>query len=76
MADKMDIICQVFQCIENNDNGQILWNLLEQTTSVDGIVYMTFGSETPQTLAEKFHRENLVKLIKLHQKLNYLRAQF
>jgi hypothetical protein len=76
MADKTDIIWQVFQCIENNDNGQILWNLLEQTTSVDGIVYMTFGSETPQTLAKKFQRENLMKLLELHQKLTYLRAQF
>jgi hypothetical protein len=76
MADKTDLIWQVFESIKNNDNEQILWNLLEQTTSVDGIVYMTFGSETPQSLAEKFHRENLFKLIELHQKLTYFRAQF
>jgi len=76
MADKSDLIWQIFQTIQNNDNGQILWNLLEQTTSVDGIVYMTYGSETPQSLAEKFHRENLLKLIQLHQKLTYFRAQF
>jgi len=76
MADKSDIIWKIFQTIQNNDNGLILWNLLEQAKSIDGIVYMTYGNETPQTLAEKFHRENLLKLIQLHQKLTYFRAQF
>ena len=77
MADKSHIIWQVFEAIQNNDNGQILWNLLEQTTtSVDGIVYMTYGSETPQSLAEKHRREHQLKLIQLHQKLTYFRAQF
>jgi hypothetical protein len=76
MTEKSDLIWQIFETIEKNDNGQIFWNLLEQTTSVDGIVYMTYGSETPQSLAEKFHRQNLLKLIQLHQKLTYLRAKF
>jgi hypothetical protein len=76
MADKSHLLWQVFDTIENDDNGQILWNLLEQTRSDNGIVYMTYGSETPQTLAEKYHRQHLVKLIQLHQKLTYLRSQF
>lgn len=76
MEENSNIICQVFESIENNSNEHILWNLLEQITSTDGIVYMTYGSETPQSLAEKFHRENLLKLIKIHQTLTYLRAQF
>jgi hypothetical protein len=76
MADKSHLLWQVFDTIENDDNGQILWNLLEQTRSDNGIVYMTYGSETPQTLAEKYHRQNLLKLIQLHQKLTYLRSQF
>ncbi|CAF3272320.1 unnamed protein product [Rotaria socialis] len=79
MADKPDLIWQVFQAIQSNDNGENLWNLLDQlrtTTSDDGIVYMTYGSETPQSLAEKLHRQNLFKLIQLHQKLSSLRAQF
>ena len=76
MANKSDIIWKIFQTIQNNEHGQILWNLLEQTTSVDGLVYMTYGSETPETLAEKFRRENLLKLIQLHQKVTFFRAQF
>lgn len=76
MANKPDIIWKIFQTIQNNEHGQILWNLLEQTTSVDGLVYMTYGSETPETLAKKFRRENLLKLIQLHQKITFLRAQF
>jgi hypothetical protein len=76
MADKSHLIWQIFETIQNNDNGQILWNLLEQTTSHNGIVYMTYGSETPQSLADKLHRQHLSKLIQLHQKLTYHRAQF
>jgi hypothetical protein len=76
MADKSHLIWQIFETIQHNDNGQILWNLLEQTTSDNGIVYMTYGSETPQSLAEKLHRQHLLKLIQLHQKLTYHRAQF
>lgn len=78
MADKSQLLWQIFNSIQNNDNGQVLWNLLDQTRilSDDGIVYMTYGSETPQSLAEKLHRQHLFKLIQLHQKLTYLRAQF
>lgn len=76
MADKSDIIWKIFHTIQNNEPGQILWNLLEQTTSNDGLVYMTYGNETPETLAKKFHRENLLKLIQIHQKLTLLRTQF
>jgi len=76
MADRSRLIWQIFQAIQNNDDGHYLWNLLEQTTSVDGIVYMTYGSETPQSLADKLHRQHLSKLIQLHQKLTYHRAQF
>ncbi|CAF0974712.1 unnamed protein product [Adineta steineri] len=76
MADKSHLIWQIFQTIQENDNGQILWNLLEQITTDNGIVYMKYGNETPQSLAEKLHRQNLLKLIQLHQKLTYHRAQF
>ncbi|CAF2523771.1 unnamed protein product [Rotaria sp. Silwood2] len=78
MADKSHLIWQIFEAIQSNDNGQILWNLLDQirTTSDDGIVYMTYGNETPESLAQKLHRQHLFKLIQLHQKLTYFRAQF
>jgi hypothetical protein len=78
MADRFHLIWQIFQAIENNDDGHHLWNLLEQitTTSDDGVVYMTYAGETPQSLAEKFNRYHLLNLIQLHQKLTFLRAQF
>ncbi|UJR30456.1 hypothetical protein I4U23_017989 [Adineta vaga] len=77
MADKAHLIWQIFETIDKNDNGQMLWNLLDQiNTTNDGIVYMTYGNQTPQTLAEEFHRQHLVKLIQLHQKLIFHRAQF
>jgi methylphosphotriester-DNA--protein-cysteine methyltransferase len=79
MADRSHLICQIFQAIENNDDGHHLWNLFEQittTTSDDGIVYMTYAGETPQSLAEKLNRHRLLKLIQLHQKLTSIRTQF
>lgn len=78
MADKSHLIRQIFEAIYNNDNGENLWNLLDELrpTSDDGVVYMTYGSETPLSLAEKLHRQHLFKLIELHHKLTYLRAQF
>jgi hypothetical protein len=78
MADRSHLIWQIFQAIENNDDGNHLWNLLEQTTTIsnDGVVYMTYAGETPQSLAEKFNRNHLLNLIQLHQKLTFLRAQF
>ncbi|CAF0872864.1 unnamed protein product [Adineta steineri] len=77
MAAKSYLTCQIFQAIENNDDGQNLWNLLEQiTTSHEGIVYMTYAGETPETLAEKLNRPRLLQLLQLHQKLTYMRAQF
>ncbi|CAF1006152.1 unnamed protein product [Adineta ricciae] len=77
MTDKADLIWQIFETIEKNDNGHMLWNLLNQTsTTNDGIVYMTYGNQTPRSLAEQLHREHLLKLIELHQKLVYHRAQF
>lgn len=76
MTEKSNIIWQIFQAIENNDDGQMLWDLMEQTTSTDGIVYMTYGSETPQSLAEKSQRKHLLKLIQIHQQLTCLRIQF
>lgn len=76
MAEKSNIIWQIFQTIENNDHERVLWDLLEQTTSTDGIVYMTYGSETPQSLAEKFQRKHLLKLMQIHRQLTYLRVQF
>ncbi|CAF2753492.1 unnamed protein product [Rotaria sp. Silwood2] len=76
MADKSNLIWQIFQAIENNDDGHILWNLLEQIkTFDDGIIYMTYGGETPQSSAEKLDRQYLLKLIQIHQKLTYIRAQ-
>ena len=77
MADRSHLIWQIFQTIENNDDGHILWNLFEQIeTFSDGIVYMTYGGETPQSSAEKYDRQHLLKLIQIHQKLTYIRAQF
>ena len=76
MAEKSNLVWEIFQAIENNDNGQMLWDLLEQTASTDGIVYMTYGSETPQSLAEKSQRKHLLKLMQIHQQLTYLRVQF
>ncbi|CAF0894189.1 unnamed protein product [Adineta ricciae] len=77
MTDKADLIWQIFETIEKNDSGHILWNLLNQaSTTNDGIVYMTYGNQTPRSLAEQLHREHLLKLIELHQKLIYHQAQF
>jgi hypothetical protein len=78
MADRSRLIWQIFQAIQNNDDGHYLWNLLEQITktSDDGVVYMTYAGETPQSSAEKFNRHHLLKLIQLHQKLTFTRAQF
>jgi len=78
MAERSDLIWQIFQAIENNDDGHNLWNLLEQITktSDDGVVYMTYAGETPQSSAEKFDRHYLLKLIQLHQKLTFIRARF
>jgi hypothetical protein len=78
MAERSDLIWQIFQAIENNDDGHNLWNLLEQITktSDDGVVYMTYAGETPQSSAEKFDRYYLLKLIQLHQKLTFIRARF
>lgn len=77
MAEKSNVIWQIFQTIENNDHERILWDLLEQTNaSTDGIVYMTYGSETPQSLAEKSQRKHLVKLMEIHQQLMYLRVVY
>ncbi|CAF0777599.1 unnamed protein product [Rotaria sordida] len=76
MAHRSDLIWQIFQAIENNDDGHILWNLLEQIKIFDdGIIYMTYGGETPQSSAEKLDRQYLLKLIQIHQKLTYIRAQ-
>lgn len=76
MAEKSNVIWQIFQTIETNGNGQSLWDLLEKTTSTDGIVYMTYGSETPQSFAEKSQRKHLVKLMQIHQQLMYLRVVY
>ncbi|UJR16054.1 hypothetical protein I4U23_002967 [Adineta vaga] len=79
MAEKSRLIWQIFQAIENNDDEHYLWNLLEQitTTSFDqGIVYMTYAGETPQSSAEKLNRSRLLQLLQLHEKLTHIRAQF
>jgi hypothetical protein len=78
MADRSRLVRQIFEAIENNDDGHYLWDLLEQiaTTSNDGVVYMTYAGETPQSSAKKFNRHHLLKLIQLHQKLTFIRAQF
>ena len=76
MAQRAALIWRIFQSIEHDDDGRTLWNLLDQAASDDGIVYMTYGSETPQSLAQRLHRERLVKLIELHRNLAYHRAQF
>jgi hypothetical protein len=76
MADKSHLIERIFQAIENNDDEHYLWNLLEQIPSDEGVVYMTYAGETPESFAEKFNRIRLLKLIQLHQKLMFIRAQF
>lgn len=78
MAERSRLIRQIFQAIENNDDGHTLWNLLEQITKTfdNGIVYITYAGETPQSSAKKFNRHHLLKLIQLHQKLTFIRAQF
>lgn len=76
MADKSHLIERIFQAIENNDDEHYLWYLLEQNTSNEGVVYMTYAGETPESFAKKFNRNRLVKLIQLHQKLMVIRAQF
>lgn len=77
MADRSNLIWQIFQAIENNDDGSTFWNLLEQLKAFDdGIIYMTYGGETPQSSAEKLNRQYLLKLIQIHQKLASIRAQY
>lgn len=77
MADRSQLIWQIFQAIENNDDGHTLWNLLEQVkTFDDGIIYMTYGGETPQSSAEKLDRHNLLKLLQVHKELTFMRAQY
>ncbi|CAF3294103.1 unnamed protein product [Rotaria socialis] len=77
MADRSHLISQIFQAIENNVDGPTLWSLLEQIkTFDDGIIYMTYGGETPQSTAEKLNRQYLLKLMQVHQKLTHIRAQF
>lgn len=78
--EKSHLIWRVFQAIEENDDGHELWNLLDEinttSSSNEGVVYMTYAGETPQSSAEKFHRDRLFQLIELHRKLTVLRAQF
>jgi hypothetical protein len=76
MGERSHLIRRIFQAIENNDDEHYLWNLLEQITSDEGMVYMTYAGETPESFAEKFNRDRLVKLIQLHQKLMFIRAKF
>ena len=78
MEDRLRLIGEIFQAIENNADGHDLWNLLEELTNLshDGIVYMTYAGETPESLARKYHRQHLVKLIQLHQKLTSMRIHF
>lgn len=78
MVDRLNLLGEIFQAIENNADGQEFWNLLEhlRTLSKDGIVYMTYAGETPQSAAEKLDRRHLVQLIQLHQKLTFMRTQF
>ena len=76
MADKSRLIGRIFQAIANNDDEHYVWDLLEQITSDEGVVYMTYAGETPQSFAEKVHRDRLMKLIQLHRNLMIIRAQF
>jgi hypothetical protein len=78
MADRSHLVQQIFEAIQNNDDGRNLWSLLEQITTAcdEGVVYMTYAGETPQSSAVKFNRHHLLKIIQLHQKLTFLRAQF
>jgi hypothetical protein len=77
MVHRSDLLGQVFQVIEHGQDGHRLWNLLEEITHLhEGMVYMTFGGETPASLAEKLDRQYFLKIIRLHQKLNAIRLQF
>lgn len=75
MATNPSLIWQIFQAIEKNESGDYFWNLLEHSKSSDGLVYMTYASQTPETLTEQFRRHQLHKLIKVHQQLTYLRCR-
>lgn len=79
MAERCNLIRQIFQAIESNADGHDLWNLLEQVAAANadqGVVYMTYAGETPQSAAEKLQRHRLLQLLQLHEKLAYARAQF
>ena len=76
MVKRSTLIWQIFQMIEDDNDGRALWNLLEQiSTASDGLVYMTYAGETPEALAHKLGRQRLVKLIQLHHNMTHLRRQ-
>lgn len=70
------LIWQIFRAIEKNERGENFWNLLENSNSNDGRVYMTFASQTPETLTEELNRKHLQKLLQIHQQLTYFRCRF
>ena len=76
MEDRTSLIHQIFQAIEDNDRGEHFWQLLEQTRSDEGPVYMTYASQTPQSLAQQLHRTDLFRLLELNRNLAYIRARF
>ena len=76
MEDKSALIHRIFQAIEDDERGEHFWQLLEQTRSDEGPVYMTYASQTPQSLAQQLHRTQLFQLLQLHENLARIRARF
>ena len=78
MADPLSqLVWQIFDAIGKGDDGRHLWTLLEEAGErTQGRVYMTYGGETPESLAKKLDRSRLLHLLQLHEKLTLLRNQF
>lgn len=77
MTDQSHLIFQIFQAIEQDDDGHYFWTLLEEINQLSqGTVYMTYAGETPQSLAKKLDRHHLLRLLQMHEKLISIRNQF
>ena len=71
------LVWKIFDAISKGDDGPRLWSLLEEAgEKIQGRVYMTFGGETPESLAKKLDRSRLLHLLQLHEKLTLVRNQF
>ena len=76
MVERSELIWKIFRAIETDERSDDFWRLLEQLDSEDGLVYMTYASQTPMTLAQQLQRSKLSKLIQIHENLICIRARF